>query len=72
MRFAGQRFRSPEYQEGRFTAKDYADGNYTYRYKAPGLPQSRAFMPEVNVSSMAKMQQRPFSISDFSEPEFKA
>ena len=72
MRFAGQRFRNPESREGRFTARDYAEGDYTYRYRAPGLPQSRATMPEVNVSSMAKTQQRPFSIPDFSEPVFKA
>jgi hypothetical protein len=72
MRFAGQQFRNPEYREGRFTAKDYAEGDYTYRYSAPGLSQSRAVMPEVNVSSMAKIQQRPFSIPDFSEPEFRA
>jgi len=72
MRFAGQRFRSPNQSIGRFTAEDGAEGDYRYRYQPSGLPQSRNAMSEMNVRSMAKIEQPGFRMQDLSEPEFKA
>ena len=72
MRFAGQRFRAQNGSTGRFTTEDGAEGDYRYRYQAPGLPQARNSMPEINVRSMAKTEEPEFNIGNFSEPEFKA
>ena len=72
MRYAGQRFRSSNQSQGRFTAEDGAVGDFKYRYQPAGLPQSRNSMPEVNARSMAKTEEPEFSVGDFSEPEFKA
>ena len=72
MRFAGQRFRAESGSVGRFQGEDGSIGDFNYRYQAPGLPQSRASMPEVNVRSMAKTQQPDFNIGSFAEPEFRA
>ena len=51
MRFAGQRFRTPNESIGRFTAEDGSQGRVAYRYQPAGLPQSRNAMPEVNARS---------------------
>ena len=75
MRFAGQRFRV-----GRFTERDHkADSGYVpdinERYRAQGLPQSMAQMPEMNVARMAKTAEGThgepeFNIGSFAEPQF--
>ena len=72
MRFAAQRFRSPNQSIGRFQAADGAEGDYRYRYQADGLPQSRAAMPDVSARSMAKTEEPDFNIFNPNEPEFRA
>lgn len=72
MRFAGQRFRAENGSQGRFQAEDGAEGDFRYRYQAPGLPQSRASMSDVNARSMSKTEEPEFNIGNFAEPEFKA
>ena len=77
MRFAGQRFRSQRQSMPKQRASSGYVGNFTARPTVQGLEPAMVSMPEVNAGSMAvtkwpDMGESPFSIGNFSEPEFRA
>ena len=76
MRFAGDAIRNKgrtgKARAQRGQAKDGSIGDFAFRYSAPGLPASRAEMPEQNINRYTKTAEPEFRIGEFVIPEFKA
>ena len=75
MRFAGDAIRNKgrtgKARAQRSQAQSGSISDYKYRYSAPGLPASRAEMPEEDISRYTKLGEPEFRIPDFVIPEFK-